>query len=189
MKLDITSKGILTLTGKPKHKNEFLIRSSVEILKIIRPENQDGSVDMEYWESEKPVKDGYYIYVNTDLDSIENEIDTVLDPDPDPDPSETELFTIVNLRNCLLNYEKKILEESLYNCNSGIICQKTSEDKQMADFLLSTVFVIENLVCKGFYQEAAEIVEKVNSCNGICQNTNYTNKKCNCNGRNTIISV
>jgi hypothetical protein len=48
MKLDITSKGILTLTGKPKHKNEFLIRSSVEVLKIVRPKNQDGSVDMEY---------------------------------------------------------------------------------------------------------------------------------------------
>ena len=182
MKLDITSKGILTLTGKPKHKNEFLIRSSVEVLKIVRPKNQDGSVDMEYWESEKPVKDGYYIYVNTDLDSIENEIDTVLDPDPDPDPSETELFTIVNLRNCLLNYEKRIIGDSLNSCspNSGLICQKANGDKQMADFLLSTVFVIENLVCKGYYQEAAEIVEKVHRCNGVCQDTNYINKKCNC---------
>lgn len=181
MKLDITTKGILTLTGTPGYKNEFLIRSSIEVIKIIRPKDKDGNVDMNYWESESPVKDGYYIYVNTDKDSIEDEIDTILDPDSDPDYDETELFTIINLRNCLLNYEKKIIGDSLNNCtsNSGSICQKSNGDKQMADFLLSTVFVIENLVCGGKYQEAAEIVEKVHMCNGVCQN-NITNKKCNC---------
>lgn len=180
MKLDITSKGILVLTGIPKHKNEFLIRSGIDVIKIIRPE-KNGEVDMSYWESPSPVKDGYYIYVNTDLDSIEEEIDTVMDCDSDADNSETELFTIINLRNCLLNYEKKIVGNTLCNCapGSGSVCKNSSEDRQMADFLLATVFVIENLVCRHEYQSAAEIVEKVHGCNSICQ-SEITNKKCNC---------
>lgn len=174
MKLGITPRGILILRGAPRHKNEFLIRSSVEVIKINRTEE-------DYWESDGPVKDGYYVYVETDLESIDGELDSVIDVDPDADSSETELFTIINLRNCLLNYEKKIIGDTLCNCATGsnTICKNTSSDKQMADFLLATVFVVENLICKYRYHEAADIVEKVHSCNNICQD-NKTSKKCNC---------
>lgn len=175
MKLDITAKGILTLTGTPIKNNEFLIRNGIEVIDIVRKEN-------DYWESEGPVKDGYYIYVNTNQKSIKGEIDTVLDPDPDADYSETELFTITNLRNCLLNYEKKIISSALCDCaaGSGTVCRSSSADRQMADFLLATVFVIENLICKGKYQDAAEIIDKVHSCNGFCQNEIINTPKCNC---------
>lgn len=127
------------------------------------------------------MKDGYYIYVETDLESIDGELDTVVDVDSDADSSETELFTIVNLRNCLLNYEKKTVGEALCDCASGsnTICKNTSGNKQMADFLLATVFVVENLVCEHRYHEAADIVEKVHGCNNICQDSK-TSKKCNC---------
>lgn len=181
MKLDITSRGILTLSGTPDKTNEFLIRSGIEVIKITRPVNEEGNVDYNFWQSENPVKDGYYIYVNTDLESIEDEIDTVLDTDSDADYSETSLFTIHNLRNCLLDYEKKIVGNALCNCasGSGIICG-TSNDRQMADFLLATVFVVENLVHKNHYLDAAEIVEKVHSCNSVCQQTTNKTTKCNC---------
>lgn len=167
MKLSITPKGILILRGTPSKKNEFLVRSSVEIIKINR-------IQSDYWESEEPVKDGYYIYVETDLESIDD-----IPADVDADSSETELFTIWNLRNCLLEYEKHIIRDGLSNCKSGSICKNVSSDRQMADFLLITVFVIENLVCSLKYNEAAEIVEKIQGCNGICKETSKT-KKCNC---------
>ena len=174
MKLDITPRGILILRGAPRHKNEFLIRSSKDVIKINRTED-------DYWESDDVVKDGYYIYVETDLDDITAEMD-VIDLDPDADPSETEIFTIVNLRNCLLSYEKNILGETLCNCapNSNTICKGIDSDKQMADFLLATVFVVENLICEHKYHEAADIVDKVHNCNGICQKNTKTFKKCNC---------
>ena len=85
MKLDITSGGILTLSGTPDKTNEFLIRSGIEVIKITRPVNEEGNVDYNFWQSENPVKDGYYIYVNTDLESIEDEMDSVLDTDSDAD--------------------------------------------------------------------------------------------------------
>jgi hypothetical protein len=173
MKLNITPRGILILKGAPRHKNEFLIRSSKDVIKIDR-------TDENYWESDGPVKDGYYVYVETDLEDITAETD-VIDFDPDADPSETELFTIINLRNCLLDYEKKLVGETLCNCapNSNTVCNESS-DKQMADFLLATVFVIENLLCEYRYNEAADIVEKVHSCNGVCQKNIKSSKKCNC---------
>lgn len=173
MKLNITPRGILILKGAPRHKNEFLIRSSKDVIKIDR-------TDENYWESDGPVKDGYYVYVETDLEDITAETD-VIDFDPDADPSETELFTIINLRNCLLDYEKKLVGETLCNCapNSNTVCNGSS-DKQMADFLLATVFVIENLLCEYRYNEAAEIVEKVHNCNGVCQKNIKSSKKCNC---------
>lgn len=107
-------------------------------------------------------------------------MDQVIDVDTDADPSETELFTIVNLRNCLLSYEKSLIGEALCNCvsSSNIVCKSHNNDKQMADFLLATIFVIENLVCDQRYLEAADIVEKVHNCN-VCQE-NKMIKKCNC---------
>lgn len=39
MKLDITPRGILILRGAPRHKNEFLIRSSKDVIKINRTED------------------------------------------------------------------------------------------------------------------------------------------------------
>ena len=177
MELGITTRGILTLKGTPDKKYEYLVRSGVDVIPINR--KPDCERAKSYWESEYPVKDGYYIYVNTDKEGID--IETVLDGDPDPDPFETELFTIHNLRNCLLNYEKKIIGNGLCNCasGSGIVCG-SSEDKQMADFLLSTVFVIEHLVCHEDYMTAAEIVEKIHGCNGMCQQNVSETKKCNC---------
>ena len=174
MKLEITSRGILILKGTPRYANEFLIRNSKEVIKINREE-------VDYWESDGPVKDGYYIYVETDKDDITDEMDQVIDVDTDADPSETELFTIVNLRNCLLSYEKSLIGEALCNCVSGsnIVCKSHNNDKQMADFLLATIFVIENLVCDQRYLEAADIVEKVHNCN-VCQENNKMIKKCNC---------
>ena len=165
MELSITTKGILVLKGTPSKQYEFLILNSSEVIEIDR-------TDESYWESEEPVKDGHYIYVETDTPTLENLEDV------DADSDETELFTIINLRNCLLEYEKKIVSEGLVNCTSGSVCKGTS-DRQIADFLLATVFVVENLVCKGHYSDAAEIVEKVHGCNGICKQTSKT-KKCNC---------
>ena len=169
------------LKGTPTKENEFLIRSGIEAIKIIRPVDEDGIVDTTFWRSEQPVKDGYYIYVNTDLESIEEGMDSVLDTDSDADYTETSLFTIHNLRSCLLDYEKKVVGSALCNCvsGSGMVCG-SSNDKQMADFLLATVFVVENLVNDNKPMDAAEIVEKVHHCNGICQQNANKNKKCNC---------
>lgn len=176
MELGITNGGILTLKGTPDagKKYEFLIRSSQEVIEIKRTKD-------DYWESESPVKDGYYIYVNSDTEASVDSINTILDTDVDSDSSETELFTMLNLRNCLLNYEKKIVGDALCNCTSGsgVICGNSS-DRQMADFLLSTVYVIEYLVCTDRKQDAAEILEKVHNCNGVCQESIIKNKKCSC---------
>ena len=48
MKLDITSRGILTLSGTPDKTNEFLIRSGIEVIKITRPVNEEGNVDYNF---------------------------------------------------------------------------------------------------------------------------------------------
>lgn len=94
---------------------------------------------------------------------------------------EAEFFSICKLRNCLLTYEKKFISKFLKGCNSNNYCFNDTEDT-IKDFLLSTVFILEHLICTGQTVEATRILKNINSCT-LCSNNKSIND-CGCNGKN-----
>lgn len=106
-------------------------------------------------------KDGLYSYFAVDPDKAVK--------------ADAEIFSICNLRNCLLNLERKIVNNTLNECSKGL-CKDTLETN-VEDFLLTSIFVLENLICKGNYSEADRIVKLLDNCD-LCKNVS---KKCNCN--------
>lgn len=91
-----------------------------------------------------------------------------------------EMFSICKLRNCLLNAEKDYVSKFLKGCNTNSHCSNDTEDS-IRDFLLSTVFVLEHLICTGQTVEATRILKNINSCT-LCSDNKSTN--CGCHGKN-----
>ena len=91
-----------------------------------------------------------------------------------------ETFSICRLRNCLLEMEKDHISNFLKGCKTDNHCANDTKNVTR-DFLLSTIFVLEHLICSGFPEKASIILRNLESCQ-ICPN-GVTND-CGCNGKN-----
>lgn len=94
---------------------------------------------------------------------------------------EAELFSICKLRSCLLSKEKNYVTKFLHGCNANTYCKNSDTEDVTRDFLLSTVFVLEHLICTGQTTEALRILKNLKSCT-LCSDNVTTN--CGCNGKN-----
>lgn len=92
---------------------------------------------------------------------------------------EHQIFSICKLRNCLLKMEKDYITEFLHGCNTKSHC--SNESDVMRNFLLSTIFVLEHLICSGQTVDALRILKNINSCT-LCSDDKPSN--CGCNGGN-----
>lgn len=92
---------------------------------------------------------------------------------------EKEIFSICKLRNCLLNKEKDYISKFLHGCNTNISCKNSDAEDITRDFLLSTVFVLEHLICSGQTTEAVRILNNIQNCT-LCSDIKSTNN-CGCN--------
>ena len=92
-----------------------------------------------------------------------------------------ETFSICKLRNCLLKKEKDFISKFLKGCGTNKHCIGNDDDV-IRDFMLSTIFVLEHLICTGQTTEALRILKNISSCT-LCSDNKPTNN-CGCNGRN-----
>lgn len=92
-----------------------------------------------------------------------------------------EIFSICKLRNCLLHLEKDFITSFLKGCNTNTHCSNDASNVTR-DFLLSTIFVLEHLICTGQTTEALRILKNISSCT-LCSDNKSTNN-CGCNGKN-----
>lgn len=153
--LKINSKNQLVLPSNSS--NPVVIRDG-ESVEILKNESGDLYCDIN-------VDGRYNYYATTPNEQTTSPDDTVI--------------AICNLRNCLLKMEQDSIREFLGECSKGK-CNKSS-GQYMKDFLLTSVFVLENLICNKEYDRAEQIIKRLNSCNLCSEDTNKTHK-CNCNG-------
>lgn len=92
-----------------------------------------------------------------------------------------QLFSIYNLRKCLLNRERDYLNSFLSNCKGSIGKCSQNDSSAMADFLLASIFVLEQLICAGNFDEATRILDLINNngC-GICSEVKTNTNDCGC---------
>jgi hypothetical protein len=95
---------------------------------------------------------------------------------------EGEVFSICKLRNCLLSKEKDYVSRFLHGCNTNTHCKSSDTEDVTRDFLLSTIFVLEHLICTGQTVEALRILKNIKSCT-LCSDDKITTN-CGCNGKN-----
>ena len=95
---------------------------------------------------------------------------------------EGEVFSICKLRNCLLSKEKDYVSRFLHGCNTNTHCKTSDTEDVTRDFLLSTIFVLEHLICTGQTVEALRILKNIKSCT-LCSDDKITTN-CGCNGKN-----
>lgn len=93
---------------------------------------------------------------------------------------EEPVFSICRISTCLANLQRKFIFEGHPNL-IGTDC-KNDSDKNIRDFLFSSVFILRILIKQQRYEEALRILESINYCNGICESTYTSNKNsCGCN--------
>lgn len=172
MKLKQTSDCNLILEGYPEQGLEVLIYNYNDVIIINREEDEQQDVHIHVME-----KDGLYQYYLLDVTDIKTENDILkyiktYKEDPEID---CEIFSICKLRNCLIDKERFAITSFLKGCTTNSHCN--TSNKATNDFLLVSIFLLENLICRGNYEEAIRIVESISNC-GVCGNTK--NKTCNC---------
>lgn len=91
---------------------------------------------------------------------------------------EIPIFSICKLKKCVMKLEM----ETMHNCSGNNRC-RPPKDGQDKDFLFISLYVLENLICQERYSEASHILERITSCNSICNDSKYNERKCNCNGK------
>ena len=88
---------------------------------------------------------------------------------------EEPVFSICKISSCLENLQRKYI----FNYNSLSNC-KIDEDKNLRDFLFSTVFILKLLLKQQRYEEALKLLQSVNTCE-ICDSYVLNKNSCNCN--------
>ncbi len=178
MKLKTTADCKLILEGVPEKGLEVLLLNYNKAIVIDRKDDLKPDVHTHIMD-----KDGLYQYYVLDFGEKEEPSDLVEyinkykeDPEIGKDPLET--FSICKLRNCLIQKEKDAINSFLKNCNTKIYCNTNNET--LNDFLLISIFLLENLICRGNYEEAIRILESITTC-GICSEFSL-NKNRNCCG-------
>lgn len=90
------------------------------------------------------------------------------------------IFSICRLHNCLETKLRSYIFDTLKTCGQYPECNKDSYDDYIRNFLFSTVFILRQLICQERYAEATRILDSINNCNGICEDTRSNSNKCNC---------
>lgn len=174
MCLNVNSNCELTLDGTPTVVGLEIIIHNNDVINIIREKS-------DYWET-KLDEDGLYSYYILNFDKEpENIIEYIKTNDCQP---VQEVFSICKLRKCLLQREKGYINDFLSNCSGGVInCGKTNSDNVISDFLLVSIFILEQLICCGNFDEATRILNLINNngC-GFCNDKQTTFNDCKCNG-------
>ena len=171
MKLSTNSKCQLILDGPQPDGLEVIVYND----KYTVIEREDKS-DTFYFDMPE---DGLFQYFVLDYKKIEKSKD-ILEyiQDYRMKPKE-EIFSICKLRNCLLSKEKDYISKFLHGCNTNTHCKSSDTEDVTRDFLLSTIFVLEHLICAGQTVEATRIIKNLQSCN-LCSDNKSTNN-CGCN--------
>lgn len=170
MKLITTSDCNLILEGTPEPGLEVLLFNYEEIIVINREEDLKSDTHVHVMD-----KDGLYQYYVLDVDdTVEDLVEYIQKYKEDPE-QDCEVFSICKMRNCLIEKEKSAVNSFLKGCSTNSHCN--TENKTINDFLLVSIFLLENLICKGNYKEAMRIINAISVC-GVCENT--INKTCNC---------
>lgn len=128
------------------------------------------------------------LMIGNDEVSTSKQLEDIVDDDyPDTKYGITEfiekpIFSICRISSCLENLQRKYIFEGCPS-NKGTKCDsKSNEDKTIRDFIFSSVFILRTLIRQQRYEEALRILESINGCNTICNET-YTSDKssCRCN--------
>lgn len=90
------------------------------------------------------------------------------------------IFSICHLHKCLEDKLRANIFDTLKTCDQYPMCNKDSYDDFIRNFLFSTVFILRQLICQERYAEATRILDSINRCEGICNNTRSNFNKCNC---------
>lgn len=174
MELKINANCQLILDGeKPESGLEVIVYGdNIEV--VARKEDETN-----YWKFDMP-EDGYYEYYVLQFDiEPEDILDHIRKYGAEPQGF---IFSICKLRNCLLQKEKEYISKFLHGCNHSGNCSKSDEESLERDFLLSTIFVLEHLICIGNVEDATRILNNLKSCT-VCSNDKINNS-CGCNGKN-----
>lgn len=171
MKLLTNSKCQLILDGvKPEDGLEIIVYG--DKYTVIEREHND------YWIFDMPEDGLFQYFVLTFEEEPEDLLEYIQDNSIIP---LSETFSICKLRNCLLNMEKNFISKFLRGCGTNNHCSGDTEDVTR-DFLLSTIFVLEHLICTGQTTEALRVLKNISSCT-LCSDNKSTNN-CGCNGQN-----
>jgi hypothetical protein len=171
MKLTQTSDCNLILEGYPSPGLEVLVYNYDDIIVINRDGDEQKDVHIYTME-----RDGLYQYYLLDIADTATEkdiLDYIRKYKEDPEVN-CEIFSICKIRNCLIDKEKTAITSFLKGCTTNSHCN--TSNKATDDFLLVSIFLLENLICRGNYEEAIRIVNAISTC-GIC---NTKSKTCNC---------
>lgn len=143
---------------------------------------QRNTSETNYWSFDMP-EDGLFQYYVLQLNENEESNDILKYIQEIESTPVSEVFSICKLRNCLLQKEKNYISSFLHGCKTSGNCNKTNKESLERDFLLSTIFVLEHLICTGQTTDALRILKNVSSCT-ICSDNKTTNS-CRCNGKNS----
>lgn len=89
-------------------------------------------------------------------------------------------FQTCKIRKCFIKICQDILDTS-----ASIKCDNNVVDKELVykrDLLWSTLNVIQYMVDFEQFEEASRLLERISSCNGLCNDNSDCGCKCNCNG-------
>lgn len=89
-----------------------------------------------------------------------------------------DIFTIYNLVKCYVLTEKDRLDKVFKN-GCKLDCSNNSNAAN-ADFLASAIFVLNYLIDLSRFGEAQSILERLNTCNGICKDFRDSLNGCGC---------
>ena len=89
-------------------------------------------------------------------------------------------FQLCRLRKCYVNIVKKILDDrASINCNNNGV---NKEDIYKRDLLSSAISVISYLAEIEQFEEAERLLERISSCNRLCDTTLSNSCGCGCGG-------
>lgn len=94
------------------------------------------------------------------------------------DYCEESVFSLCRLEHCSFELERKVLEAGLGTC--GIVCEKSINLKNQRNFLFISLYVLKHLISEEKYDEAENILKRLNTCSFLCKNMNPKFKNCNC---------
>lgn len=89
-------------------------------------------------------------------------------------------FQLCRLRKCYIDIVNKILNDrASINCNNTGV---NKEDIYKRDLLLSAINVISYLAEMEQFEEAERLLERISSCNGLCDTASSNSCGCGCGG-------
>lgn len=94
-----------------------------------------------------------------------------------------EIFSIYNLLECFILTELARINDMLNN-GCDVECSSFNSDTN-ADFLGVVIFVLLHLIKTRDFYNAQRILDRLNTCNGLCKHVNDKLKGCGCNGNDS----